>query len=101
MNIQMQSWNIIIQKISAIIKGAGNQPKVINIDARRDPNEQYAMYMHTCEMVKGAPEVLVTTGLPGEERIFWPNQDVQFYILEDGRVKSTGNRSMIERIFST
>lgn len=45
---------------------------VINIDARPDIKEQYEMYMATVKDMKGRREVEVTTGLPGEERIFWP-----------------------------
>ena len=65
---------------------------LINIEARRDIKEQFEMYQKTCEMVKANFEMVVSTGLPGEERIFWPSQDIQFYIREgQERVSITGD----------
>ncbi len=94
----MQIWEIIIAKISKLIKARGKDPVVINIDARLNTKEQFDMYMNTCRMVKDRYEVIVTTGLPGEERIFWPNQDAQFYIHPDGKVNATGNADVVKSI---
>ena len=49
----------------------------------------------TCEIVKGIFEAVVTASLPGEERIFWPYKDVQFYIIiGKQKIHSTSNRGM-------
>jgi len=49
--------------------------------------------------VKDIFETVVTTSLPGEERIFWPCKDVQFYIIEGKqKVHSTGNFDIIKQI---
>ena len=44
-------------------------------------------------------EAVVTTSLPGEERIFWVCKDAQFYIREgEEKVRSTGNFDIITQI---
>jgi len=47
-------------------------------------------------------EAVVTTSLPGENRIFWPYQDVQFYIRDDndGIIHSTGNNEIIQQVIN-
>jgi len=50
------------------------------------------MYQKASETVKNDFEMVVSTGFPGEERIFWPNQDIQFYIREgQEKVEITGD----------
>ncbi len=57
--------------------------------------------METCQIVKNCPEVVVTVSLPGEERIFWVNQDVQFYIRDgDPKIHVTGNKEAFNKIFN-
>ena len=65
---------------------------LINIEVRENLKEQFEMYQKTCELVKANFEMVVSTGLPGEERIFWPHQDIQFYIREGKeKVSITGD----------
>ncbi len=50
--------------------------------------------------MKDRKEVVVTAGLPGEERIFWPYEDVQFYIREgDPKVHFPGNQKAFKLLF--
>ena len=57
------------------------------------------MYMATVEETKERMEVVVTTGLPGEERIFWSYGNVQFYIREgEEKVHITGNLDATQKI---
>jgi len=57
--------------------------------------------MQAVEFVRDKVECVVSTSLPGEERIFWPFYDVQFYI-RDGKeaISSTGNPEVIQKVFS-
>ena len=91
----------IIDRIKDIVSKKGKQLKLINIEADSDPKRQYEKYQETCESVKHIYEAVVTTGLPGGERIFWPSQDVQFYIrMDDETIHSTGNASVINQIMT-
>ena len=57
--------------------------------------------MKAVEVVGDKIECVVTTSLPGEERIFWPFYDVQFYIRDDKEsISSTGNPETIQRVFN-
>ncbi|MFX1506810.1 MAG: hypothetical protein ACFFDC_11970 [Promethearchaeota archaeon] len=97
-----EKWVGVLNIIGKYLEQSGMKMMVINIDARPDIKEQYEMYMATVEDMKGRREVVVTTGLPGEERIFWPYEDVQFYIREgEEKVHSTGNPDILEELFQT
>ncbi|MFW9939423.1 MAG: hypothetical protein ACFFFT_00185 [Candidatus Thorarchaeota archaeon] len=92
-------WIDIIKKLDQHLKTIGKEIVVINIDARVDVQEQYDMYIATVEQTKERVEVVVTTGLPGEERIFWPYGNVQFYIQEgEEKVKITGDLEAAQKI---
>ena len=94
-------WNFIIDRIKDIISRKGEKMVLINVEADIDPKRQFEKYQAACETVKHTYEAVVSTGLPGEERIFWPSQDVQFYIREgDDRIHSTGNAKVINQIMS-
>jgi len=55
--------------------------------------------MATVEGAKERMEVVVTTGLPGEERIFWSYGNVQFYIREgEEKVHFTGDLEAAHKI---
>ena len=56
---------------------------LINVEAGRDPKRQFENYMQAVELVRDKVECVVSTSLHGEERIFWPFHDVQFYIRDD------------------
>ncbi len=95
-------WQFIINQISRLIEDKGKKIIVLNVKAQRDPNKQFKKYQEVCEISKDKFEVVVTTSLPGEERIFWPNQDVQFYIKEGSdKINSTGNYDVIQKIINT
>jgi len=95
----MVKWQYIIDKISQLIRAEGKEIVVFNVEAERDPKSQFEKYQTTCETVKNIFEVVVTTSLPGEERIFWPFKDAQFYIREgEEKVQSTGNFNNIKQI---
>ena len=74
---------------------------LVNVEAGEDPKEQFEKYMAAVELVRNKIECVVSTSLPGEERIFWPFYDVQFYI-GDGKeaISSTGNSEVIQKVFS-
>jgi len=94
-------WKFIIDKISHLIKRDGRKMVILNVEAQIDSKRQFEQYQKTCESVKDRFEAVVTTSLPGEERIFWPNQDVQFYIKEGvEKIQSTGNLEAIQEILS-
>lgn len=98
-NSWLVKWRYIIDKISRVIKKQGKEIVVFNVDAIPDPVEQFKKYELACETVKNIYEAVVTTILPGEERIFWPYKDVQFYIRErEEKVHMTGNQENIKDI---
>ena len=95
----MVKWQYIIDKISRLISAEGKEIVVFNVEAERDPKSQFEKYQTTCETVKNIFEAVVTASLPGEERIFWPFKDAQFYIREgEEKVQSTGNFENIKQI---
>ena len=54
--------------------------------------------MQTVELVRDKVECIVSASLPGEERVFWPFYDVQFYIRDDKEaISSTGNYEIIPK----
>ncbi len=74
---------------------------LINIKANKNGKKQYKDYQETVETVRDKVEYVVCTSLPGEERIFWPYYDVQFYIRDDKEaISSTGNPQIIQRVFN-
>lgn len=100
-NDWMVKWQYIIDKISRLISAEGKKIVVFNVEAQKDPAEQFQRYEETCESVKNMFEAVVTASLPGEERIFWPYKDAQFYIIEGvEKVKTTGNIDNIKKILS-
>jgi len=74
--------------------------KVLNIEARPDPQAQFIQYMTAAETIKSRYDTVVTTSLLGEERILWPHQDIQFYII-DGQeeIKTTGNPYNLQEFY--
>jgi len=95
----MIRWQFIIDRISRLISAEGKEIVVFNVEAERDAKTQFEKYQETCDIMKDNFEAVVTTSLPGEERIFWPYKDVQFYIREgEEKVHSTGNFDNIKQI---
>ena len=68
----MIKWKYIIDKISQLISAEGKEIVVFNVEAEKDAHMQFEKYQVTCKTVKSIFEAVVTTSLPGEERIFWP-----------------------------
>jgi len=94
-------WKFLIDKISHLIERDGKKMVIFNVEAQIDSKRQFEQYRKTCESVKDRFEAVVSTSLPREERIFWPNQDVQFYIKEGAeKIQSTGNLEVIQEILS-
>lgn len=94
-------WKFLIDKISYLIEKNGRKMVIFNVEAQIDSKRQFEQYRKTCESLKDRFEAVVTTSLPGEERIFWPYQDVQFYVKDDvERIQSTGNLEVIQEIFN-
>jgi len=94
-------WKFLIDKISHLIEREGKKMVILNVEAQIDSKRQFEQYRKTCESVKDRFEAVVSTSLPGEERIFWPYQDVQFYIKEGAeKIQSTGNLEVIQEILS-
>ncbi len=95
----MIKWQFIINRISQLISAEGKEIIVFNVEAERNVKRQFEKYQETCEIVKDKVEAVVTTSLPGEDRIFWPYKDAQFYIREgEEKVHSTGNFDIINQI---
>lgn len=95
-----EKWIAIIKKLSDYMeKSLGKKISVMSIKSGPDPQENFERYMKTCQIVKNRPEIVVMVSFPGEERIFWVNQDVQFYIRQDDpKVHTTGNQEVIEKL---
>ena len=97
----MAKFEFLIQRLEALVSQEGKELVLINIEAERNPKEQFEKYMQTVELVRSRVECVVSTSLPGEERVFWPFYGVQFYIREDKEaISSTGNPEIIQRFFS-
>ncbi|MHA1748968.1 MAG: hypothetical protein ACTSYF_10065, partial [Promethearchaeota archaeon] len=101
-----EAWKVkfefLIQRLGDLISQEGKKMVLINIEAERDPNIQFEKYKDAVELVRNQMECVVSTSLPGEERIFWSYHDVQFYIRDDkDAISSTGNSNMIQKVFST
>lgn len=98
-NDWMVKWQYVIDKISRLITTEGKKIVIFNVEAERDSKSQFEKYQAMCDIVTNRFEAVVTTSLPGEERIFWPYKDAQFYIIEGvEKVKSTGNFENIKQI---
>jgi hypothetical protein len=96
-----EKWLLIITKIKKYLESLGGKAVVINIDIHLDTQKQYEIYMRTIDEMKERVEVIITTGLPDEERIFWPYGGIQFYIREeDEKVHITGNSDIVKRILN-
>ena len=94
-------WMFLIDRLKDLIAKEGKQIIVYNVEAQPNPEMQYKQYIKMCEDVKHCIEAVVTTGLPGEERIFWPYQDVQFCIRKrEEKIHSTGNYEVIQQVFN-
>ena len=94
-------WTFLIERLKELIVGEGQEIVVFNVDAMWDTEEQYKKYMKVVDSMKNEFNAVVTTGLPGEERIFWPYHDVQFYIREgEEKIHCTGNNEIIQKIIN-
>lgn len=97
----MVKFELLIDRLGALISQEGKRLVLVNVEAGRDPKEQFDKYMEAVELVRDKVECIVSTSLPGEERIFWPFYDVQFYIRGDKEaISSTGNPEVIQRVFN-
>jgi len=100
-----EAWKVkfefLIQRLGDLISQEGKKMVLINMEAGADPNIQFEKYMEAVELVRNQVECVVSTSLPGEERIFWPYHDVQFYIRDNKEaISSTGNSEIIQKVFS-
>jgi len=94
-------FEFLIQRLGALISQEGKKLVLINVEAEKNPKKQYDKYMQTVELVRDRVECVVSTSLPGEERVFWPFYDVQFYIRDDKEaISSTGNPEINQRVFN-
>ncbi len=104
-NNRNEAWEVkfefLIQRLGALISQEGKKLVLINVEAEREPKEQFDKYMQAVELVRDKVECVVSASLPGEERVFWPFYDVQFYIRDDKEANSaTGNSEIIQKVFS-
>lgn len=103
---KQEAWRIkfdfLFTRFEELIAQEGKQMVLVNVEAGGDPNKQYERYMHAVEIVRDKVDCVVSTSLPGEERIFWPFYDVQFYIVDGKKaISSTGDPAIIQRVFNT
>lgn len=99
------AWKIkfqfLIERFKTLTSEEGKKMVLINVEAHRNPKKQFDKYMKAVESVRNKIECIVSTSLPGEERIFWPYYDAQFYIRDDKEaISSTGNQKIIQRVFN-
>ena len=96
-----EKWTFLIGRLKRLIAAEGKEMVLINVDAMKNPKEQFEKYLKACEKAKNQFEVVVSTGLPGEERIFWPNKDVQFYIRDnEEKIRATGDPKVIQEVLN-
>ena len=100
-----EAWKVkfefLIQRLGTLISQEGKKMVLINMEAGGDPKIQFEKYKGTVELVRNQIECVVSTSLPGEERIFWPYHDVQFCIRDNKEaISSTGNSKIIQKVFS-
>lgn len=79
----MTKFGFLIQIIEVLISQEDKELVLINIKTDRSPEEQFDKYMRAVGLVREKVECVVSTSLPGEERLFWPFYDVQFNFRED------------------
>lgn len=97
----MAKFQFLIERLGALIKEEGKKMILLTIQPHRDPKTMFDKYMETVESVRDRVECVVSASLPGEERLFWPYYDAQFYIkLDKDVISSTGNPEAVQRVFS-
>ena len=96
MNNFKVKFEFLIDRLGVLISQKGKKLALINVEAGGNPNKQFDKYMEAVELVRDKVECVVSTSLPGEERIFWPFYDVQFYIRE---IKKRLVQLEIQRLF--
>ncbi len=97
----MIKFQFLTNRLGELIAQEGKKMILLNVEAVKNRKKQFKKYMETVDKVKGRVECVVSTSLPGEERIFWPFYDVQFYI-RDGKdaISTTGNPVQIQRVLN-
>lgn len=94
-------FEFLIDRLGALISQEGKKLVLVNVEAGKNPKKQFVKYMESVELVRDRVECVVSTSLLGEERIFWPFYDVQFYIKNDkDPISATGNPEIIQRVFN-
>ena len=101
MNNFKVKFEFLIDRLGVLISQEDKKLVLINVEAGGNPKKQFDKYMEAVELVRDKVECVVSTSLPGEERIFWPFYDVQFYIRDDKEaISSTGSPEIIQRVFN-
>ena len=91
----------MIQRLKDLVSQEGKKLVLVNVEAGKNPKKQFDKYMQSVELVRDKVECIVSTSLPGEERIFWPFYDVQFYIRDDKEaISATGSPEIIQKVFN-
>ncbi|MFX1364652.1 MAG: hypothetical protein ACFFCE_12760 [Promethearchaeota archaeon] len=94
-------WIYLIERLKELIAQEGQEILVLNVEVMKDTETQYKKYMNVVESMKNQLNIVVTRGLVGKQRIFWPYYDVQFYIKEgEEKIQCTGNYEMIQKIIN-
>ncbi len=94
-------FQFLINRLGELIAQEGKKMVILNVEAHKNSKKQFKKYKETVEQVKGRVECVVCTSLPGEERIFWPYYDVQFYIRDyKDTISTTGNPVHIQRVLA-
>ncbi len=94
-------FEFLIQRLKDLVSQEGKKLVLVNVEAGRNPKKQIDKYMEAVELVRDKIECVVSTSLPGEERIFWPFHDVQFCIRDDKEaISTTGNPEVIQKVFN-
>ena len=95
---KMQTWEILVKRMTKMITNQGNEPVVINIESRKNFDEQLDLYKKTCKNHKSEPGIIVATSSPEGELIFWVNYDAEFLVDDAGKIKAYGNHDNIKKI---
>ena len=94
-------FEFLIQRLKDLVSQEGKKLVLVNVEAGRNPKKQFDKYMEAVELDRDKVECVVSTSLPGEERIFWPFYDVQFCIRDDKEaISATGNPEIIQKVFN-
>lgn len=93
------SFKYMMDQMGKLLGKEGKSLHAYNVDAHWDQKSQYFTFMDTVDKLKDKDDCIVTSSLPGGERIFWPYYDTQFFIRDkEERIYFKGNSEIIRNV---